>query len=146
MYAWLFVKVPGFFEGECGDNVALIAESKINAGFGINLLKGIGCNWMVNMAIMMGTTASSIGCKIMAMWWPIMAFVCMGYEHSVANMFFIPSGMMHGADVSIEQFLVKNLIPVTLGNIIGGSIMVGVVYTLIYYRPFKWFRKSQAEQ
>lgn len=61
------MKVPGFFEGECGDNVALIAESKINAGFGINLLKGIGCNWMVNMAIMMGTTGSSIGSKIIAM-------------------------------------------------------------------------------
>ena len=76
------------------------------------------------------------------MWWPILAFVCMGFEHSIANMFFISAGMMHHADVSVGQFLWKNLFPVTLGNIIGGSIMVGTVYTLIYHKPKHFFKKN----
>lgn len=56
---------------------------------------------MVNMAILMGTSAKTTGGRLFGLWWPITAFVVMGFEHSVANMFFIPSGMMHGADVSV---------------------------------------------
>ena len=100
-YGWLFVKVPGFFEGSVKTGVAAIAEGKIDAGFGVNMLKAVGCNWLVNMAIMMGMTCKDIGSKLLALWWPILAFVCMGFEHSIANMFFISSGMMHGADVSV---------------------------------------------
>jgi formate/nitrite transporter FocA (FNT family) len=61
-----------------------------------------------------------------------MAFVAIGFEHSVANMFFIPAGMFYGADVSWSDFLVGNLLPVTLGNIIGGAFFVGVVYWFLY--------------
>ena len=92
---------------------------------------------MVNMAILMGTSAKTTGGRLFGLWWPITAFVVMGFEHSVANMFFIPAGMMHGANVSVGEFLWKNLIPVTLGNIIGGGIIVGIGYTLIYHMPKK---------
>ena len=137
LYTYLLVKVTKLFSGSYETAIATIAESKCAASFGINLVKAIGCNWMVNMAILMGTSGKTTGGRLFGIWWPITAFVVMGFEHSVANMFFIPTGMMHGADVSVGKFLSKNLIPVTLGNIIGGGFLVGIVYTLIYHRPNK---------
>ncbi|NLS76013.1 MAG: formate/nitrite transporter family protein, partial [Chloroflexi bacterium] len=68
---------------------------------------------------------------------PIMAFVAMGMEHSIANMFFIPLGMFQGANVTIGQFLWNNLVPVTLGNIVGGSLLVGGIYYWVYGREEK---------
>jgi formate/nitrite transporter FocA (FNT family) len=70
--------------------------------------------------------------KILGIWFPIMAFVTLGFEHSVANMFFIPVGIFYGADVTWTQFFILNLIPVTLGNIVGGSFFVGAIYWFIY--------------
>ncbi|MDP0953360.1 formate/nitrite transporter family protein, partial [Klebsiella pneumoniae] len=64
----------------------------------------------------------------------IMAFVAIGFEHSVANMFFIPSGIMYGASVTWSDFFVVNLIPVTLGNIVGGGLFVGAIYWYAYSR------------
>jgi formate/nitrite transporter FocA (FNT family) len=63
-----------------------------------------------------------------------MAFVAIGFEHSIANMFFIPSGIMYGANVTWAQFFTVNLIPVTLGNIVGGGLFVGAIYWYIYSR------------
>ena len=61
--------------------------------------------------------------KMTAVWFLISAFVALGLDHSVANMFIIPLGMMRGAEITISQFLLKNLLPVTLGNIVGGAVM-----------------------
>jgi formate/nitrite transporter FocA (FNT family) len=61
-----------------------------------------------------------------------MAFVALGFEHSVANMFFIPLGIYYGAHVSWYQFFIINLVPVTLGNIVGGSFFVGAIYWFVY--------------
>jgi len=74
---------------------------------------------------------------MLGIWFPIMAFVAMGFEHSVANMFFVPNGMIHGADVSVGEFLGKNLIPVTLGNLIGAEFFVGFLYSYLYAWPVK---------
>ena len=63
-----------------------------------------------------------------------MAFVVLGYEHCIANMFFIPLGMMQGADVSISTFAIDNLIPATLGNIVGGAIFVGMPHAMLYLK------------
>ena len=63
-----------------------------------------------------------------------MAFVAIGFEHSIANMFFIPLGMLNGAGVSVGQFLIANLLPVTIGNIIGGAGLVGGIYAWLYGR------------
>ena len=68
----------------------------------------------------------------MAVWFPISAFVALGLEHSVANMFIVPMGMALGAPVSAQAFLMNNLVPVTLGNILGGAVGMATSYSYIY--------------
>ena len=70
--------------------------------------------------------------KALGCWLPVMAFVVLGYEHSIANMFFIPLGMMEGAGIGIIEAITANLIPATLGNIVGGALLVGAVNAYIH--------------
>lgn len=79
--------------------------------------------------------AKDVTGKILAIWFPVMAFVAMGFEHSVANMFFMPAAIFYGADVTWMQFLVTNLIPATLGNIVGGALLTGGLYWMVYGEP-----------
>lgn len=109
-----------------------IAEAKTSQDFIVLLLKGIGCNWLVCLAVWLAVSADDVAGKVLGIWFPIMAFVAIGFEHSVANMFFIPAGMFYGASVTWGQFLLGNLLPVTLGNVIGGTLFVGVVYWYLY--------------
>lgn len=109
-----------------------VAQTKTSQGFWPLLLKGIGCNWLVCLAIWMALTTGSTGHKVVAIWMPIMAFVALGFEHCVANMFFIPAGILLGADASWTAFALGNLVPVTIGNIIGGGALVGWLYAFIY--------------
>lgn len=112
--------------------VVNIGEYKTSAPFLKALVKGIACNWMVALAMWLAYAAKDITGKILGIWFPIMAFVAMGFEHSVANMFFIPTSMFYGADVTWGSFIIDNLIPVTLGNIIGGALFVGTAYWFVY--------------
>lgn len=96
--------------------------------------RAIGCNWLVCCAVYLANAADDVISKIVGIWFPIMAFVCIGFEHSVANMFFIPLGIFLGAEVTWTQFFVNNLIPVTLGNIVGGAIFVACAYWFVYLR------------
>jgi hypothetical protein len=68
------------------------------------------------------------------MWWPIMTFICIGFEHSIANMFFIPLAIMYGGPITTNDFIVKNLIPVTLGNMLGATIFISIQYLI--YHPY----------
>jgi len=111
-----------------------IAEGKVNAPFGVLFWKGVGCNWLVCLAVWLAIASDDTIGKIWGIWFPIMAFVALGLEHSVANMFFIPAGIFYGANVSWGQFFIGNLVPVTLGNIVGGSFFVGLVYWWLYGR------------
>ncbi len=120
--------------GDLGAASAAIAEGKVGLDWFAVLLRGIGCNWLVCLAVWLALSAEDIAGKILGIWFPIMAFVALGFEHSVANMFFIPLGMFNGADVSIWQFLWNNLLPATIGNIIGGAGLVGGLYWWIYGR------------
>lgn len=97
-------------------------------------LRAIGCNWLVCLAVYLANAADDVIGKILGIWFPIMAFVTIGFEHSVANMFFIPLGIFLGAKVTWAQFFVNNLIPVTLGNIVGGAIFVAMAYWFVYLR------------
>ena len=102
-------------------------------------VRGILCNWLVCMAVYMASGCASMVGKMTAVWFPISAFIALGLDHSVANMFIIPLGMLRGAEITVGQFLMKNLIPVTLGNIVGGALCV--------MAPFgstmgKWFKKD----
>jgi formate/nitrite transporter len=120
--------------GTYGAEAVKIAEAKVALPWFQALLRGIGCNWLVCLAVWMALSADDIAGKVLAIWFPVMAFVAIGFEHSIANMFFIPLGMLNGADINIGQFLWNNLIPVTIGNIIGGSCLVGGLYWWIYGR------------
>jgi len=135
IFAYLIAYQSGLVQGnDLGTAVAAMAEAKVKLTWGQALLRGIGCNWLVCLGIYMTVAADDIASKILAVWFPIMAFVTLGMEHSIANMFFIPLGMLNGANVTLGQFLWNNLLPVTLGNIIGGAVLVGGVYWWIYGR------------
>lgn len=116
------------------ETVQNIALGKTGNPFYKTFLKGIGANWLVCLSLWMGMSAQHTSGKILGIWWPVMAFVTMGFEHSIANMFFIPLAIFEGADISWTTFIVKNLIPATLGNIVGGAFFVGTLYWYTYAR------------
>lgn len=102
------------------------------SGWATALVKAILCNWMVTIgAVLAMVSRSTIG-KIAAMWLPIMTFFALGFEHSVVNMFLIPSGMMLGAPISVSQALFWNLLPVTVGNLFAGSVLTGMALHATY--------------
>lgn len=104
-----------------------VAEKKaLNVMYSI-FIKGIGANFMVCVAVWQGTCAQEVAGKILALWFPTAAFVIMGFDHVVANMFLIPIGMMLGANISVGRMFAA-LAMATLGNIIGGGLFVGAVY------------------
>jgi formate/nitrite transporter len=101
-------------------------------GLWLAILKAALCNWMVCMGVVMGLTSRSTVGKIIACWLPIFTFFALGFEHSVVNMFIIPAGMMMGAPVSLSDWWLWNQLPVTLGNLAGGFLFVGL--------PMLWLR------
>ena len=123
----------GTFNGDASNKVISIAQSKSTLTILEALIRGILCNMIVVLAVWMATAAQDIISKIFACWFPIMLFVLCGFEHSVANMFFIPMGMLLGANVTIGQ-LITNLIVVTIGNMIGGAILIPYMYNKIFIR------------
>ncbi|OPX88754.1 MAG: putative formate transporter 1 [Pelotomaculum sp. PtaB.Bin104] len=154
-----------------GLNAVAIAAGKVltykaagNMGLWSVFLAGIGCNFLVNVAVMLGITAKDFIGKFFGIWFPIMAFVATGFEHCVANMYFLPAGLWISqlfpslADKTVKaadgatsfwnpllhanggltwgDVWVWNLIPVTLGNIVGGMIFVGFVYYFCFRSEF----------
>jgi formate transporter len=122
-----------------GAQIIAIAQAKTTgyaalgfAGMVTVFVKAMLCNWMVCLAIvMMMTSASTIG-KIAAAWMPMLIFFGQGFEHSVVNMFVIPTGMLMGAKVTVAQWWLWNQIPVTLGNLVGGFIFTGLALYLTH--------------
>ena len=138
------MKSTGLWEtgsGLLGASVIKTAQAKVQLSFGQAFVRGILCNWLVCLAVWMSTGARETVSKIFAIWFCIGLFVISGFEHSIANMYFIPAGIAAAADSGLAQlagcdvsvltvgnFLIKNLLPVTLGNILGGGLFVGMVY------------------
>jgi formate transporter len=127
-----------------GTNAVAIAQAKTlpymaagSAGLWSAFMKGIACNLLVNLAILLGISSKNMIGKFFGIWFPIMAFVASGFEHSVANMYFIPTGIMLGAKVTWAQFIQWNLIPVTLGNIVGGFVFIGFVYYVTFKKELQ---------
>jgi formate/nitrite transporter len=114
------------------DSVHKLAIGKTSNTFLVTFLKGIGANWLVCLAVWQGMAAKDTTGKILAIWLPVMAFVTFGFEHSIANMYFIPLAIFEGADITWTTFIVKNLIPATLGNIVGGVLFVGLPYGYLF--------------
>lgn len=109
-----------------------IAMTKTSFSFSQAFVRGILANWCVCLAVWSATAASSLPGKVLGVFIPISSFVSMGFEHSIANMFLIPFGIFAGASVSFNEFLIRNLVPVTLGNIIGGSLLVGAFGSMMF--------------
>lgn len=109
-----------------------IATAKVSMPWDVVLLKGIGANWCVCLAVWLALSGKTLFEKALGCWLPVMAFVALGYEHCIANMFFIPCGILEGADVTTWQMVWNNLIPATLGNIVGGAGLVGCVHAYLY--------------
>jgi formate/nitrite transporter len=144
-----------FGNGAIGLNALNTANSKTGLEFVQAVALGIFCNALVCMAVWLCYSARSTTDRILSIIPPIAAFVAAGFEHSVANMYFIPIGlfikywanadfwtMINSApdkfpNLTWQNFFVANLLPVTIGNIIGGAVMVGVIYWFIYLRPKK---------
>ena len=104
---------------------AKIAETKLSLGFQEALCRGILCNMLVCLAVIMSIASRTMTGKIFGVYFPIMAFVASGFEHSVANMYFLPIGLMaKGEFISRFPAMFDNLIPVTIGNVIGGLLIV----------------------
>ncbi len=128
--------------GAIAEQYLKIATAKCSLPFWTAFFRGMLCNILVCMAVWMAFAGRSVFDKAVAIIFPISAFVAAGFEHSIANMYFIPMGMLlkasgHiGANVDAISWVgfSSNLIPVILGNLIGGSVFVGFVYYIIYLR------------
>lgn len=114
------------------DYAVTIAVAKVTQSWGVIFLKGIGANWCVCLAIWLALSATTFGNKALGCWIPIMAFVVLGYEHCIANMFYLTAGILEGAHITVGECLWLNLIPSTIGNIIGGAIFVGMLHTWVH--------------
>ena len=131
-----------------------IANTKLGLTWDDALLRGIGCNWLVCLAVWLAISSDDVIGKILGIWFPIMAFVAIGFEHSIANMFFIPLGIAIANDSGLMttlkltapanfsgslttdwvHFIINNLPPVTVGNILGAAIFVAGFYWWVYIR------------
>lgn len=110
----------------------MLALVKTAAPLKETFIKAICANWFVCLAVWQSIAAQSFGGKFIACLGPVSAFVCIGLEHCIANMFFVPLGIICGAQTNMGKFIIHNLIPVTLGNIFAGTVLVAAVYSLIY--------------
>ncbi|TKA61414.1 hypothetical protein B0A55_11877 [Friedmanniomyces simplex] len=92
-------------------------------------LRGIGANWLVCLACFLAMMAREYFSKVVAIWWPTFAFVCLGFDHVVANMFFVPAAIFLGAPkITVGYYIWKSMVPALIGNMVGGGVFVGVVY------------------
>ncbi len=146
LLAYLFTlgKSYRLSDGELGRILFNIASLKLNYSFLQAIILGILCNILVCLAVWLSYSAKNTTDKILAVFFPISAFIAAGFEHSIANMFLIPVTFfikifdpMFSTNLTIDlskftwpQFLIQNLLPVTIGNIIGGSLIVGLIYHL----------------
>jgi formate transporter len=140
-----------FGKGAVGEQALTIAVAKTNLGFVQAIALGALCNALVCLAVWLCYSARTTADKILSIIPPIAAFVAVGFEHSVANMYFIPYALFVKANESFVSslsppapdlsqltwgsFVTDNLVPVTIGNVIGGAVMVGAVYWFVYLRP-----------
>jgi formate/nitrite transporter len=138
-----------FGGGQVGVTALTLASTKTSYDFGQAIVLGLLCNALVCLAIWLTYGAHTTADKILAIIPPIAAFVALGFEHSVANMYFVPVALLIKTDSSWMDtttgvpdvsgltwgtFLYANLLPVTIGNVIGGAVMVGAVYWFVYLR------------
>jgi len=153
--AWLMSETGLFHSGGdlLGAVTVRIAAGKTGLAWHSALILGILCNWLVCLGVWLSYATDSMAGKILGIFFPIWLFVTSGFEHSVANMYYIPAGLFAKADfasvaldigtsqetingLNLCSFFTANLIPVTIGNIIGGAVFVSLAYMLAYRFPW----------
>ncbi len=139
-------------DGGWGQVVLATANTKLSHTFVEAFTLGIGCNLLVCLGVWMAYSGRSSADKILSLIFPVALFVSTGFEHSVANMFMIPLGILirpelapggYG-DITWANFVLDNLVPVTLGNIVGGGVMIGIFYWLLHTRALENARAARA--
>ena len=129
------------FGGKLAASVIAIAQTKAGLTFGDAFVRGILCNFLVCISVWMANAARTVGGKIAAVFFPIMAFVVAGFEHSIANMYYLAAGLFTAGQTGAAaegltwgRALIGNLLPVTLGNLVGGGLLVGVSAWYLYLK------------
>jgi formate/nitrite transporter len=138
-FAWMMYETRLWEIGSVADQAIKIAAAKCKLSFSAAFFRAVLCNWLVCLAVFMAAAARDVPGKLMACYIPIMTFVASGFEHSIANMYFIPSGLFLSKELvrpdqalNWNGFLIDNLIPVTLGNIVGGVVFVAGAYWYVH--------------
>lgn len=136
---FVFGHTPGSFGGVVAQSLVNTAVTKTSLSFGDALIRGILCNFLVCIAVWITIGGSTATEKIFGLYPPIFLFVLGGYEHCVANMFYVPAGIFCASEYGLAaeglswgSFFIRNLLPVTAGNIVGGAVLVGFGYYFIY--------------
>ena len=136
----VFGHTPDLFGGRLAEKMIIAAQARVTQTFSEALIRGILCNILVCIAVWAAFAAKKVSGKLLMSFWPVMIFVLCGFEHSIADMYFGVAGLLTSMEygisatgLSLFTFLFRNLLPVTIGNIIGGSI-VGGGYWLIYLK------------
>lgn len=128
------VKYSGLLTGGLAKMAAAVCTAKCSGSFGSTVMKGVLANWLVCIAAYIASSESDLAGKLLGCWFPISAFVMLGLEHSVANFFILPLGLAAGAEVSVMDIVMKNLVPVTIGNTIAGAIVFAASNSFIHGR------------
>eukprot|EP00586_Coscinodiscus_wailesii_P019368 CAMPEP_0172498720 /NCGR_PEP_ID=MMETSP1066-20121228/116522_1 /TAXON_ID=671091 /ORGANISM="Coscinodiscus wailesii, Strain CCMP2513" /LENGTH=356 /DNA_ID=CAMNT_0013272121 /DNA_START=83 /DNA_END=1153 /DNA_ORIENTATION=- len=132
----------GLLTGGTADLCTSTALNKCRATFGQTLVKAILCNWMVSLAVFLGGASNDLAGKLIGVWFPISTFVAIGLEHSVANLFILPAALMLKVPLTIGDVLLRNIIPVLLGNAIAGAFVVAGSYSYQFGRLGEKSRKE----
>ena len=159
-------------DGSLGGYTIYVATNKVNLPFHSAFIFGIFCNWLVCLAVWMSSGAQDIAGKILSIFFPIWIFVISGFEHSIANMYYIPAGILaqtnpEWVSAAVEVFGVtperlanlnwialfkNNLLPVTLGNLVGGAFFVGISYLIAFGKldptapDYYWTKRKEAKK
>jgi formate/nitrite transporter len=131
LFVWAF-QYTGLLTGTTAAMAAKVATGKCKGAMGPTIMKGILANWLVCLAAFMATIETDLAGKILGMWPCISGFVMMGFEHSIANLFLLPLGAAAGAEVSVMDMVVRNIVPVTIGNILAGAVIFAGSYSYLY--------------
>lgn len=142
----VWANVAALGDGAVGETALRIARSKASLPPGEAFIRGILCNALVCLAVWLAIGARSVTDKILAVLFPITAFVAIGFEHSIANWFFLPFGRALDADGSVAiAGIARNLVAVTAGNVVGGTLLVAGVYWVAYLRGERVREKAAVE-
>ena len=150
----VYAGIPELYGGVLGEKMVAAALFRVNQTFGEAFARGVLCNILVCIAVWAAFAAKKVSGKLLMSFWPVMLFVLCGFEHSIADIYFGVSGLLtmdkygiSAPELTTAAFLLKNLLPVTLGNIVGGAGIVGCGYWAVYLRHTPGFAEPiEAEQ